>query len=540
MHPLQLLGGGGRRLDPLEAVPAIEGEAALDRDYAAGVLRVRAGVMLERERMVDEEAQAGGIRYPASFDVAVVGGGAAGLWTALRAAEEGASVCLISRKPLSESASFWAQGGLAAALEPGDSPAQHAEDTIAAGRGACRPSAVRTLVEEAPVAVQELRARGVRFDRTAHDELELGLEGGHTRRRIVHARGSETGREITGRLAELVAGEASVRVRERTSALALWSDGARCAGVITDDGDVRARATVLATGGAAALWARTTNPWGAIGAGAVLAQAAGADLADLEFCQFHPTALSLPGNPADGTLITEAVRGEGARLLNARGERFTDELAPRDAVTAAVLARMAAEGTPHVLLDLREIEPARFPNVFAALESAGLDPERAPVPVAPAAHHFVGGAATDLDGRTSLAGLYAVGESACSGLHGANRLASNSLSECFVFGERAARAACREPDAGEVERPSWRFQPPQAPSREAVWRLAGPLRRAEELRTLAADRYPLARLIAACALERRESRGGHRRADFPEQDPDLDGVHLVCGPDGRIRGERWE
>jgi L-aspartate oxidase len=475
----------------------------------------------------------------AKFDVVVVGAGAAGLWTGLRAAEAGASVCLISRKPLSESASFWAQGGLAAALEPGDSPAQHAEDTLAAGRGACRPSAVRVLVEEAPAAVDELRARGVRFDRTPRDELELGLEGGHTRRRIVHARGSETGREITGRLAELVAAEERVGVRERTSAVALWSDGERCAGVITDAGAVRARATVLATGGAAALWARTTNPWGAIGAGAVMAHAGGADLADLEFCQFHPTALSLPGEAADGTLITEAVRGEGARLLDARGERFTDELAPRDAVTAAVLARMAADGTAHVLLDLREIEPARFPNVFAALEAAGLDPGE-PVPVAPAAHHFVGGAATDLEGRTSLAGLYAVGESACSGLHGANRLASNSLSECFVFGARVARAASDEPGAAGVEPPDWRFQPPEATSREAVWRLAGPLRRAEELRQLRADPYPLARLIAASALERRESRGGHRRADCPEQDPELNGIHLVCRPGGSIDRESWE
>jgi L-aspartate oxidase len=480
------------------------------------------------------------LRTRAEFDIAIVGGGAAGLWTALRAAEGGASVCLISRKPLSESASFWAQGGLAAALEPGDSPAQHAEDTLAAGRGACRPSAVRVLVEEAAAAVGELRARGVRFDRTPDDELELGLEGGHTRRRIVHARGSETGREITGRLAELVGAEERLRVRERTSAVALWSDGERCAGVITDAGAVRARATVLATGGAAALWARTTNPWGAIGAGAVLAHAGGADLADLEFCQFHPTALSLPGEAADGTLITEAVRGEGARLLDARGDRFTDELAPRDAVTAAVLARMHADGTAHVLLDLREIEPARFPNVFASLAAAGLDPRREPVPVAPAAHHFVGGAATDLDGRTSLPGLYAAGESACCGLHGANRLASNSLSECFVFGARVARAASEERDPGDVELPGWRFQPPEAATREAVWRLAGPLRRGPELRLLAEDPYPLARLIALCALQRRESRGGHRRADFPQQDPGLDGVHFVCAGAGTIRAEKWE
>jgi L-aspartate oxidase len=238
-------------------------------------------------------------------------------------------------------------------------------------------------------------------------------------------------------------------------------------------------------------------------------------------------------------LITEAVRGEGARLLDQRGERFTDELAPRDAVTAAVLARMAADGTEHVTLDLRDIDPARFPNVFASLEAAGFDPRLEPVPVAPAAHYVVGGTATDLDGRTSLAGLYAIGECACSGLHGANRLASNSLSECFVFGTRAARAACEEPERGDVAAPAWRFAPPQAATREAVWKLAGPARRPDRLRRLADDPYPLARMIAVSALERRESRGGHRRVDHPGTDPSLDGIHLLCGPDERIRRDSW-
>jgi L-aspartate oxidase len=475
-----------------------------------------------------------------SCDVAVIGAGAAGLWVALRAAEQGASVCLVSRKPLTESASFRAQGGLAAALEAGDSPEQHAADTLAAGRGMCRPSAVRVLTEGAPGAVRDLQHRGVRFDQVAGAELSLGLEGGHTRRRIVHAGGSETGREITGRLTELAGGQRGVEVRERTSALALWSDGSRCAGVITDAGAVRAAATVLATGGAAALWKRTTNPWGAIGAGPVLAHAAGADLADLEFCQFHPTALAMPGKAADGTLVTEAVRGEGALLVDSSGRRFTDELAPRDAVTAAILARMEADGTDHVGLDLSGIDPARFPSVFAALAEAGLDPAGGPVPVAPAAHYVMGGVATDLDGRSSLAGLYAVGECACNGLHGANRLASNSLSECFVFGSRVAIAAGGEDAArGEVAVPRWRFQPPDAATREAVWELAGPLRRAELLRRLLDDRYPLAAAIAAAALERRESRGGHRREDFPALDPGMEGAHLVYGPDRQFRRESW-
>ncbi len=250
---------------------------------------------------------------------------------------------------------------------------------------------------------------------------------------------------------------------------------------------------MLATGGAAALWQRTTNPWGAIGAGPVLAQAAGADLADLEFCQFHPTALSQPGSPADGLLITEAVRGEGATLLDSSGRRFTDELAPRDAVTAAILDRMGADGTDHVLIDLRGVEPGRFPNVFAGLHEAGLSPESEPVPVAPAAHYLMGGIAVDLDGAASVPGLYAVGEASCTGLHGANRLASNSLSECFVFGRRAATAACAAATGGPTpEPPRWRFEPPTASTREAVWRLAGPRRRPEELRDLLADPYPLA------------------------------------------------
>ncbi|HET8863245.1 MAG TPA: FAD-dependent oxidoreductase [Solirubrobacterales bacterium] len=470
----------------------------------------------------------------------MVGGGAAGLWTALRAAEQGAAVCVISRTPLSQSASFWAQGGLAAALEPGDSPAQHAADTIAAGRGLCRPSAVETLVEEAPAAVHELRRRGVSFDLDGDGELSLGLEGGHTRRRIVHAGGSQTGHEITAKLAAMAAAEPGITVRERTSAVALWSDGERCHGLLTGGEPIGASATVLATGGGAALWRRTSNPRGAIGAGPVLAAAAGADLADLEFCQFHPTALALPGNRFDGMLITEAVRGEGATLLDSSGRRFTDELAPRDAVTAAILDRIEADGGGHVSLDLREVDPDRFPNVFDSLREAGLDPRAEPAPVAPAAHYTMGGIAVDLDGRSSLPGLFAVGECSCTGLHGANRLASNSLSECFVFGGRAARAALEEKPASErPPLPDWRFQPPTEETRDAVWRLAGPLRDAEQLSELLGDPYPLAAAIATCALERAETRGGHRRADFPAIDPELDGVHIVLSPDGETRREEW-
>jgi L-aspartate oxidase len=474
-------------------------------------------------------------------DVAVVGGGAAGLYVALRAAEHGARVTLVSRKPLAESASYWAQGGLAAALAPDDSPARHAHDTLNAGRDLCRSAAVEILTRDAPGAVAELRERGVRFDlEPGEGTLSLALEGGHSARRIVHAGGAQTGRAITGRLAELVAANERVRVLEETSALALWSDGTVCAGIVTDSGAIGARATILATGGGAALWQRTTNPWGAIGAGAVLGHAAGAALADLEFCQFHPTALALPGSEHDGTLLTEALRGEGAELLDASGRRFTDELAPRDQVTAAILDRIEADDADHVVLDLRSISPERFPNVFAACREAGLDPAREPVPVAPAAHYLMGGVVCDLDGATTLPGLYAVGECACTGVHGANRLASNSLTECFVFGARAAAAAAGVSEiADRPPLPAWQFEPPGTTTRESVWRCAGPRRDADSLERLLEDPYPLARLIARAALERRESRGPHRRADFPLRDPALDRVHYLLDADEVPRAERW-
>jgi L-aspartate oxidase len=239
-------------------------------------------------------------------------------------------------------------------------------------------------------------------------------------------------------------------------------------------------------------------------------------------------------------LITEAIRGEGATLLDASGERFTDELAPRDAVTAAMLVRMREEGSSDVKLDLRGIDPTRFPNVFASLAEAGLDPRSEPVPVAPAAHYMMGGIVVDLDGHSSLPGLYAVGECSCTGLHGANRLASNSLSECFVFGGRAAAAAVREAGAGERPAPPrWQFDPPTEATRDAVWRCAGPTRNPDDLARLIANPYPLARAIATSALDRRESRGGHLRSDCPGPDPGLDGIHVVLGADGTVRHEEW-
>jgi L-aspartate oxidase len=477
---------------------------------------------------------------PPEVDVVIVGGGAAGLYAALTAAELGAAVTLVSRKPLRESSSYWAQGGLAAAIGDDDSPELHAADTVAAGRGCVRPTAAEALAREAPGVISELERRGVDFDRDPDGRPALALEGGHSRRRVVHAGGAGTGRLVTERLTALVAEEAGVEVAEGSSAVALRAGEGRCAGVLTDRGEVRARATILATGGAAALWARTTNPWGAIGAGIVMASAAGADIADLELCQFHPTALAAPGTDADGLLVTEAVRGEGAVLLDRAGGRFTDELAPRDTVTLAVLARMEHDGSNHVLLDMRRLSEDRFPNVFAALRDAGHDPAREPVPVSPASHYVMGGIATDLHGRSSMAGLFAVGECACTGLHGANRLASNSLTECFVLGARAARAALAEPVVGPPPPPpGWRFDSPPASTRDAVWRLAGPLRRRDRLERLLEDPYPLARQIARFALSREESRGSHRRVDFPRLEPALDGRHLVAVSDGELRWEEW-
>ena len=452
----------------------------------------------------------------------------------------GGKVCLISRKPLAESASFWAQGGLAAALDPEDSPASHAADTIAAGRNLCRTEAVEILTRAAPEVVADLIDRGLNFDRDPDGTLELALEGGHSHRRIIHAGGSQTGREITGALARIAAGLSGITVLEETSAVALWSDGTRCHGILTDHGPIASAATLLATGGAAALWRRTSNPWGAIGAGAVLASAAGADLADLEFCQFHPTCLSAPGSNADGALITEAIRGEGAVLLDADGNRFTDELAPRDDVTAAILDQIEKQSGEPVSLDLTGIDADRFPSVFRMLADAGFDPLNVPVPVSPGAHYVMGGVDVDLDGRSSLPGLYAAGECACTGIHGANRLASNSLTECFVFGQRAAAAGMEETAAKSPPTPpTWRFDPPTPATREAVWRLAGPMRSRSRLEQLAQDPYPLARAIGAVALARQESRGGHRRSDFPATDPSMDGGHLIYQSDGSIEQRRW-
>jgi L-aspartate oxidase len=536
-------------------------------------------------------------------DIVVVGAGAAGLYAALCAAREGARVVLISATPLAQTASYWAQGGLAAALAADDSFALHLADTERAGRALVRRSAAEILVREAPARVEDLQALGVRFDGDRSGGLALGLEGGHSVRRVVHAGGSATGRRVVRQLSALVVAEPLITVFEGARARALWTDddpghstggehssahpGAqqnpahehppppppappqaqdhppahapRCRGLICDDGRiVAARAVVLGTGGAAALWARTTNPPGSQGFGLLLAHAAGASLADLELLQFHPTAvLGLPGR--EGFLITEAIRGEGATLRDATGERFVDELAPRDEVARAIALRLQESGERAVGLDMRAIDPAHFPNVVAALREAGMDPTRELVPVAPAAHYMMGGIVADLDSRSTLPGLYAVGECSCTGLHGANRLASNSLSECFVFARRAVLHALSTPapaptpatatgaggasvSPAEIEALAALPPPPLAEyaTREALWRDAGIVRSAAGLERLLEDPHPLARLLARSALARTESRGAHQRADRPELDPALDRHHFVLTGDGDGAWQTWD
>ena len=471
--------------------------------------------------------------------VLVLGAGLAGLAAALAAAPRKALV-LTPATLQGASASAWAQGGVAAALSADDNPELHAADTIAAGAGLTDPAMAELLAREGPEAVRWLAALGAPFDRDAAGAFSQGLEAAHSRPRIARVKGDQAGRAVMQAMAAAALRHPHVEVRERTSARALLQDGGgRVVGALveTDGGltEILAPAVVLAAGGLGGLYAVTTNPAAAVGEGLALAALAGATIADPEFVQFHPTAIDIGRDPAP--LATEALRGEGARLVDGTGRPFMtdydprEELAPRDIVARAIHSQRAAGGGAY--LDARSAIgaefPEAFPTVFAACMSAGVDPRVQPIPVAPAAHYHMGGAATDASGRTSLEGLYAAGESACTGVHGANRLASNSLLEAAVFGRRAGAAARDLESPGAT--PVSAAPAPQLPAdalqalRQAMSLHAGVVREeaglgqtlelidALEARHGRALPLAAARLIVSSARERRESRGAHFRAD---------------------------
>ncbi|MCP9233355.1 L-aspartate oxidase [Mesorhizobium sp. LMG 17147] len=468
----------------------------------------------------------------------IIGGGIAGLMTALHLAPE--PVLLLSRSPLGEDASSgWAQGGLAASLGEDDEPALHLSDTLAAGDGLCDAQAARRIVYAAPAAIEELARLGVRFDRTPAGALRLGLEAAHGRRRIVHAEGDGSGRELMRALVAAVRSTPTIAVIEGVEARRLAVEDGRITGAVASSATGRVLLAtgrvVLATGGIGGLFHDTTNPLGSCGQGLALAARAGATLADLEFIQFHPTALEGPGRPMP--LISEAVRGEGAVIVDETGRRFLDgvrgaELAPRDIVARAVWKHLA-DGH-RVFLDVREKPGAtfaqNFPTIASACGKAGINPARDLIPIRPAQHYHMGGVAVDLDGHTSIPGLWACGEVASTGLHGANRLASNSLTEAVVCARWVAESLTGTParrirPAIASDCPS----PDPTTVRPLLSRAVGVLRDGEALKAAARALLPLAEredaasdpaavglMIAIAALQRRESRGAHCRTDFPD------------------------
>jgi len=511
-----------------------------------------------------EELAAGAPGWTAHAETVVIGSGIAGLVAAMRAARHG-RVLLVTKALLDAGSTRWAQGGIAAALAPEDSPEEHLADTLTAGVGLCDVEAVRTLVTEGPDAVRRLIALGAHFDLAADGTVSLTREGGHHRRRIAHAGGDATGAEISRALLAALKEAEGVEVIEHALVLDLIMEGGRAAGVtlhVMGEGSrdgvgaVRARSVVLATGGLGQVFAATTNPAVSTGDGVALALRAGAEVADLEFVQFHPTVMWL-GEDASGQqpLISEAVRGEGAHLVDASGTRFMAgrhelaELAPRDVVAKGIMNRMRETGEPHMLLDGRHLGArfweSRFPTILASCREHGIDPVVQPIPVVPAAHYASGGVRTDRYGRTSIPGLYACGEVACTGVHGANRLASNSLLEGLVFAERigvalggeqpapAAPAPSRPRRAGLLD-PSVRREIQQVMSTHCgVLRsaegLAEARRRLAELGTRTCDDpcveaweasnlHTVATAVVTAAERRQETRGSHWREDFPDRD----------------------
>ena len=507
------------------------------------------------------------------FDLLVLGSGIAGLSGAVHASRAGWSVIVLTKGELAHSATRYAQGGVAAALDGrlDDSPELHLSDTIAAGAGLCDPDAVRVLVTEGPERVRELIAMGAVFDQTGDGEaagLALAREGGHSAARVLHAGGDATGAEIERALVAAVKAT-TAEVREGWLALDLLVEAGRAVGVRarTPDGsttEVRARHTMVATGGAGQCFAVTTNPALSTGDGIAMARRAGVAVADVEFMQFHPTALHHPSMPRP--LLSEALRGEGAVLRDRDGRAFmADEhplgdLAPRDVVARAITRRLQEQGTDHLWLDATSIDgfEARFPTIWRASRTVGLDPHRDWLPVAPAAHYLCGGVCTDLDGATVLPGLWACGEAACSGVHGANRLASNSLLDGLVFARRTIDAIARgkdEPDENGVLRGVEPYAPGAVPApgadapvaREDLQRLmtrdAGVLRDAASLERAATQLTAMAgaadpevgnlvtvsRTLVDAARARTESRGTHTRLDFPERSSDFLGRFVFGG-----------
>ena len=483
----------------------------------------------------------------------IVGTGIAGLWTAWRLASESGSAVLITKETLVDSASAWAQGGIAVALGPGDSPGQHAADTLAASDGLADPEAVRILTNEGPDRIYELLELGAKFDRGPDGRLRLGLEAAHTRPRIIHAGGDQTGAALISCLVQVIKDHPEIEILEHTEVTGLVSQKGHTAGVtlIRQGGPAEtlaASAVILATGGVGQLYEVTTNPRVATADGWALAHKIGAQLRDIEFLQFHPTALKISGlNPAP--LISEAVRGAGAVLLDRAGHRFAldfdsrGELAPRDIVARAVAAADAGGGA---WLDARGVQdfPVQFPGITAMLARYGLDARKDLLPIAPALHYAMGGIQTDLNGRTTKPGLWAVGEVARTGVHGANRLASNSLLEGLVFADRAGRSVAEkskgkkaaslsgadvvvEETGADQEYESTRQQMRHLMTANVgLQRSEGSLLQAEqELERLTGttpeeawrtrNQLLVARLITQAARRRRESRGGHRRTDYP-------------------------
>ncbi|MET9818086.1 L-aspartate oxidase [Streptomyces sp. NPDC006355] len=519
-------------------------------------------------------------------DVVVVGSGVAGLTAALRCEAAGLRTVVVTKARLDDGSTRWAQGGIAAALGEGDTPEQHLDDTLVAGAGLCDEEAVRILVTEGPDAVRRLIETGAQFDESSEGGLELTREGGHHRRRIAHAGGDATGAEISRALVEAVRAR-GMRTIENALVLDLLTDAeGHTAGVtlhVMGEGQhdgvgaVHAPAVVLATGGMGQVFSATTNPSVSTGDGVALALRAGAEVSDLEFVQFHPTVLFL-GQDAEGQqpLVSEAVRGEGAHLVDADGARFMlgqhelAELAPRDIVAKGILRRMQEQDAEHMYLDARhfgaDMWEHRFPTILAACRAHGIDPVTEPIPVAPAAHYASGGVRTDSHGRTTVPGLYACGEVACTGVHGANRLASNSLLEGLVYAERIAADIAAGGLHARVPQPLPHPETPEHPlqtpeARFTIQRImtngAGVLRSAESLGQ-AADRLQrlhtdardalaengktaepgvdtweatnllcVARVLVAAALLREETRGCHWREDRPERDDTTWRRHIV-------------